>query len=84
MGLQINRIGNSRPHWRKLSSQHAVTCVVSRFIHEGRHIYIEPDMCGQWIVCVDVEHALFLDNMLTKGITGPASYIGTRQEEPAL
>lgn len=85
MGLQINRTAQHRTHWRKLATQHTLKAVVSHFIHEGRHIYIEPDLCGAWTVCVDVEHALFLDNLLTENVTGGARLrVVEQQAELAL
>ena len=55
--------GASRPKYRTVSS-FMVRKLVSAFINEQRHIYVEPAMGTEWNVCVDWEHEMFLDNTI--------------------
>ena len=67
MGLIMKHGYVNRPKYRTVSS-FMVRKLVSDFIYERRHIYIEPAMGTEWNVCVDWEHETFLDNTIA-GVT---------------
>lgn len=63
MGLIVTS-GVHKVHWRRVPGPRDMHQIAKVFIEQGRHLYMEPDLAGEWRVGVDHEHALFLDNLI--------------------